>query len=119
MRAQSSVAAFIAVILTILVAAAIPVAAHHSFAAEFEASKPVQLTGIVTKVEWMNPHTFFYIDVKDPSTGRVVNWALEMGSPNALAREGWNRGLLKAGDVVTVDGSRAKDGSNKANAKSV
>ena len=67
----------------------------------------------------MNPHTFFYIDVKDPATGKLLNWALEMGSPNALAREGWTRGALKAGDVVTVDGSRAKDGSNKANAKSV
>jgi hypothetical protein len=106
------------VVLTGLLASA-PAIAHHSFAAEFDASKPVNLTGTVTKVEWMNPHTFFYLDVKDPATGKVTNWAFEMGSPNGLAREGWSRNTLKVGDLVTVDGSRAKDGSNKANAKSV
>lgn len=90
------------------------VAAHHSFAAEFDASKPVTLKGIITKVEWTNPHTWFYIDVEDG--GKVVNWAVEGGAPNVLYREGWRPDSLKAGDKVTITGSRAKDGSNLANA---
>jgi hypothetical protein len=101
-----------------LLLAALPGSAHHSFAAEFDASKPVNLTGAVTKVEWMNPHTWFYIDVKD-ETGKVTNWAVEMGSPNGLMRAGWTRNSMKLGDVVTVEGSRAKDGSNNANARAV
>ena len=101
-----------------LLLAALPGSAHHSFAAEFDASKPVNLTGAVTKVEWMNPHTWFYIDVKD-ETGKVTNWAVEMGSPNGLMRAGWTRNSLKQGDSVTVSGSLAKDGSNLANARQV
>ena len=101
-----------------LVAAALPVLAHHSFAAEYDAAKPVTLKGTVTKVEWMNPHTWIYIDVKD-ETGKVTNWAVEMGSPNGLLRAGWSRNSLKVGDVVTVAGSRAKDGTNNANARTV
>jgi hypothetical protein len=93
-------------------------AAHHSFAAEFDANSPFDFTGTVTKVEWANPHTFFYIDVTN-AKGDIENWALEMGSPNGLMRRGWTRDSLKIGDVVAVVGSRAKDGSFKGNARSV
>jgi hypothetical protein len=95
------------------------VKAHHSFSAEFDASKTFKYTGPVTKVEWMNPHTFFYIDVKDEKTGKVTNWAMEMGSPNGLMRNGWTRNTMKIGDVVTVEGSMAKDGSPTGNARTV
>ncbi len=95
------------------------VMAHHSFSAEFDASKTFKFTGPVTKVEWMNPHTFFYIDVKDEKSGKVTNWAMEMGSPNGLMRNGWTRNTMKIGDVVTVEGSMAKDGSPTGNARTV
>ncbi|MBV8846711.1 MAG: hypothetical protein JO307_28215 [Bryobacterales bacterium] len=101
-----------------LIAAALPVLAHHSFAAEYDAAKPITLTGTVTKVEWMNPHARFYIDVKDDA-GKVANWEFELGSPNGLMRAGWTRNSLKQGDTVTVSGSLAKDGSNLANARQV
>ena len=73
----------------------------------------------MTKIEWMNPHAYFYIDVKDEATGKVANWGMEMGSPNGLMRQGWTRNSMKIGDVVTVEGSRAKDGSNIGNARTV
>ncbi len=103
--------------LTLAVAAA-PVYAHHSFAAEFDAEKPVKLTGTVTKVEWTNPHAWIYIDVTDDA-GKVANWAWELGSPTSLVRLGWTRNSLKVGTSVTFEGSRARDGSNTANARSV
>ncbi len=92
--------------------------AHHSFAAEFDADSPIELTGIVTSVKWTNPHTFFYIDVENEQ-GDWENWALELGSPNGLMRRGWTRNSLKIGDTVTVTGSRARDGSLKGNARAV
>lgn len=101
-----------------LLVTAKPVAAHHAFAAEFDADKPVTLTGAVTRIEWTNPHAWFYIDVTD-GTGKVTNWGLEMGSPNGLMRAGWTRSSMKPGDVVTVEGSRAKNGTNNANARVV
>jgi len=103
--------------ITLLSAA--PVAAHHSFAAEFDASKPFKLTGVVTKVEWQNPHTIFSLDITDEQTKKVTNWSFEMGSPNGLMRNGWTRNTLKIGDVVTVEGSLARDGSPYGNAQAV
>ena len=96
-----------------------PVSAHHSFAAEYDREKTVSLTGAVTKVEWTNPHVYFYIDVKDPQTGRVSNWAWEMGAPSVIARAGWKRSSMKIGDVVTVEGYLAKNGRTQGNARTV
>src|SRR3989442_13596299 len=103
----------------VLIASAIPVLAHHSFAAEFDSSKAIDFSGVVTKVEWMNPHVYFYVDVKDPQTGKVTNWGCEMGSPNGLTRQGWTRNTMKIGMVIRVEGVAAKDGENEANARNV
>ena len=102
-----------------LLAAAAPLFAHHSFAAEFDGTKRVQLTGVVTKVEWTNPHVWFYVNVKDEATGKLVNWAAEMGSPNALNRTGWTRNTMQIGMTVTFTGAMSKDGSNRVNTNTV
>jgi hypothetical protein len=94
------------------------VSAHHSFAAQYDADKPVMLTGKVTKVEWTNPHARFYMDVKGDD-GKMVNWNLELASPNVLKRAGWSSTSLKQGDEVTVEGSLARSGANMANARTV
>jgi len=107
------------VTLGILTVAVAPTFAHHSFAAQYDSNKPVTLKGAVTKVEWQNPHTYFYIDVKDEKTGRISNWACEMGAPAVITRSGWTRNTLKIGDEVIVEGSLAKDGTNLANARRV
>jgi hypothetical protein len=103
----------------VAVATALPASAHHSFPAQYDIAKPITLTGKVTKVEWTNPHIFIYIDVPDEKTASVVNWALEMGGPNALLRLGWKRDSLKTDDLITIEGSLARDGSPLVNAKEI
>ncbi len=107
----------LAVALGLLVLA-VPVLAHHSFAAEFDGNKQVKLTGVVTKVDWVNPHAYIYVDVKCDD-GATVNWAIETGAPNALYRQGWRKDDLKAGDTVTLEAFLAKDGSHTAAARNV
>ena len=101
-----------------LVVTAVPVFAHHSFAAEFDGNKKITLAGVVTKVDWVNPHAYIYLDVKGED-GTVVNWAVETGAPNALYRQGWRKDDLKAGDMVTLEAFLAKDGSHTAAAREV
>ena len=101
-----------------LSSAAVPALAHHSFAAEFDRSKAVTITGTVTKVEWANPHARFFIDAKDES-GKVNNWDFELSSPNGLMRRGWTRNSLKLGDTVTVTGWAAKNAPHVGNASTV
>lgn len=108
-----------ALALILTAALTTPLWAHHSFAAEYDSKQPVTLKGAVTKVEWMNPHVYFYIDVRDDSTGKITNWAFEMGAPAVIQRNGWTRNSMKIGDMVIVDGTRAKSGLPHANARSV
>ena len=98
--------------------ASMPLLAHHSFMAEFDQNQKISMAGVVTAVKWQNPHTFFYVDVADKS-GKIVNWTLETGSPNALILRGWRRDTMKLGDHVSVRGYRAKAGSNRGAARSV
>ena len=99
-------------------AAAVPVMAHHSFAAEFDAKKPVKLRGTVTKMEWINPHSWIHIDVKTPD-GKVEQWMVEGGAPNALLRRGWTKKSLPEGTEILVEGFQAKDGANRANGRDI
>lgn len=93
--------------------------AHHSFAAQYDSTKPVKLSGAVTKIEWTNPHVYIYIDVADGRTGAVTNWGFEMGPPHMLQRAGWKRNSLQIGEIVEFEGWRARDGSTTANARRV
>ena len=102
----------------VVAAAVVPVIAHHSFAAEFDAKKPVKLRGTVTKMEWINPHSWVHIEVKTPD-GKVEQWMIEGGAPNALLRRGWNKNSLLPGTEILVEGFQAKDGANRANGRDI
>lgn len=104
--------------LVLCAAAGLPAAAHHSFAAEFDASKAIRVTGTLTKIDWANPHIYFYLDAKEDD-GNTAKWSCEAGSPGALSRQGFKKGDLKLGDTVIVDGYRAKDGSRLMDARRV
>ena len=93
--------------------------AHHAFTAQYDSEKPVALTGVVVKIEWLNPHAYFFIDVADEASGEVATWEAEMGSPVVLMRQGWTRDSMKIGDEVSVEGIRARNGSLSLNAQSV
>ena len=113
MNKKTLIAAAAGLCLSLLASSGI---AHHSFAAQFDAEKPIELVGTVTKVTWRNPHAWFYIDVEDDD-GDVANWGMELASPNLLMRKGWNRSSMKVGDAVTVEGFLARDGSKTGNAR--
>jgi hypothetical protein len=109
---------FIVLAMGLAVLAVAPVFAHHSFAAEFDASKAFRIQGTLTKIEWTNPHSYFYVDVKDEQ-GKTINWGCEAGAPGALSRRGFKKGDLKLGDTIVVDGYLAKDGSHLMDARRV
>jgi hypothetical protein len=111
-----SVTAGVALMIAIAVT---PARAHHSFAAEFDAKRPVKLRGTVVKMEWINPHSWIHIDVKDPQTGKVERWMIEGGAPNALLRRGWTKNSLPEGTEILVEGFQAKDGANRANGRDI
>lgn len=102
----------------IVALATTPVAAHHAFSAEFDAKRPVKLKGTVTKMEWINPHSWIHVDVKEPN-GKVTSWMVEGGAPNALLRRGFTKNSLKIGTEVSIEGYQAKDGSTRANGRDI
>ena len=102
----------------VLLAAALPLLAHHSFAAEYDGNAKLTLKGTVAKIDWMNPHIWIYIDAKDEA-GKVTRWQCEGGPPNSLTRNGWTKDAVKIGDEVTIEGFRAKDGTNTCNSRSM
>jgi hypothetical protein len=106
----------IAVVGVCLLVASVPVLAHHAFSAEFDASKPVKFHGTVTRIEWINPHTWFHVDVKEP-TGAVEEWLIEAGTPNTLFRRGVTKDSIKPGTEIVIDGYQSKDGSHRANGR--
>ena len=106
------------IVLLVILAAAVPVSAHHAFAAEFDSKKPVKFRGTVTKMEWINPHAWLHVSVKQPD-GTVVEWMVETGTPNTLLRRGFTKDSLKPGTEVIVDGYQSKDGSLRANGRDV
>jgi hypothetical protein len=108
----------LSLVIMALLASGLPVLAHHAFSNEFDESKPITLEGVVTRIDWENPHVHFYVDVAQPD-GTVVNWACETGGPNRLAKRGWTRESLKPGDKVTVHGFPAKDASHSADGRKV
>jgi Family of unknown function (DUF6152) len=116
---KSKPAGFAAALSMALLSAALPALAHHSFSAEFDNDKKVNLQGTVTKVDWLNPHIWIYLDVKDDKTGAVSSWQCEGGPPNTLTRNGWTKNDLKKGDIISVSGTLAKDASKTCNATSV
>ncbi len=106
-------------VLAGLFALAMPAFAHHNFAAQYDANQPITLEGVVTRVDWMNPHVYFYIDVENAETGEIESWALEMGPPHMLQARGWKRNSMQLGDEVKVEATRARNGSLNANARRV
>ena len=106
-------------LVTTIAAGSVLVHGHHAFSAEFDGNKPITLRGSISRVDWINPHSWLHMTVKNPSTGAVEVWKVEMGAPNQLLRRGWNKNTLPVGTEVVVAGYRAKDGSNAANGGSV
>jgi hypothetical protein len=106
------------IVLGICASVAVPSWAHHAFSSEFDANKPVKLKGTISRIEWINPHSWIHVDVKDPD-GKVTKWMIEGGSPNALIRRGVTQQILRVGMEISVDGYQAKDGSSRANGRDI